>query len=317
MNLKIAKPQTEAQKSTRTTLDTIEVTPDLIKSWKLPPFQRPLRVNAKLILLSQEIKADDGVIPGVLTLGIIDKERYIVDGQHRREAFLMSECLVGYCDVGVLHFNDMAEMGDEFVRLNDSIVKMRPDDVLRGLEGSYPAMQRIRTRCKFVGYDHIRRGEKSPVLSMSSALRQWRGSATDVPKNGGESAGSIAKSFTNEDADELIGFLDCAFTAWTRDAANTRLWSGLNLSLCMWLYRRLVIGQWSAKSPKLTREMFTKCLMTVSASETYSDWLVGRTMNARDLGPAYKRVKDLFAGRLEKETGKKPSLPQPPWATAR
>jgi hypothetical protein len=315
MNLKIAKPQTEAQKSTRTTLDTIEVTPDVIKSWKLPPFQRPLRVNDKLIALSQMIKSDGGVIPGVITIGVLDKERYIVDGQHRREAFLMSECLTGYVDVRVLHFNDMGEMGDEFVSLNSQIVKMRPDDILRGLEGSYPSLLRIRKRCSFVGYDQIRRSERAPVLSMSSALRSWKGSATEVPKGGGEAAGTVARNLTVEDADELIGFLDCCFTAWGKDAANTRLWSALNLTLVMWMYRRMVITQWSPRSPKLTRDLFTKCLMTVSASETYVDWLVGRNLSQRDIAPAYTRLKAAFATRLEKELGKKPSLPQPPWAT--
>ena len=41
--IKILKPATEAEKATQTTLDTIELTPKIFATWKLPPFQRPLR----------------------------------------------------------------------------------------------------------------------------------------------------------------------------------------------------------------------------------------------------------------------------------
>lgn len=317
MNFKIVKPSTEAQKTTGTTLDTIELTPSLVRSWKLPPFQRPLRVNDKLLLLAQQIKREDGIIPGVMTLGVLDRERYLVDGQHRREAFLLSECIIGYADVRVLHFADMAEMGDEFVNLNSQIVKMRPDDILRGLEETYEPLRRLRRRCPFVGYDQIRRNEKAPVLSMSAALRSWVGSANEVPKAGGASAAQLARTFSIEDADAMIQFLDCAIGAWGREVANSRLWSNLNLCLCMWLYRRLVITPYSAKTQKIGRDTFTKCLMSVSASELYSDWLVGRNLSIRDLSPAYGRLKGIFAGRLEQETGKKPLLPQPAWSSGK
>lgn len=55
--------------------------------------------------------------------------------------------------------------------------------------------------------------------------------------------------------------------------------------------------------------------MSVAAAEAYSDWLVGRNLSIRDLSPAYGRLKGIFAGRLEQETGKKPLLPQPAWAS--
>lgn len=315
-NFKIVKPSTEAEKTTRTTLDTWDVTPDRMKSWKLPPFQRPLRVNAKVETVAQEIKQNDGVIPGTLTIGYLDKVIYLVDGQHRREAFYLSECIVGYCDVRICHFDTMAEMGDEFVRLNSSLVTMRPDDILRGLEATYEPLVKIRKRCPFVGYDQIRRNEKAPMLSMSTALRCWIGSSTEMPRNGGQSAALIARTFSMDDADTLIGFLDCVFQAWGREAANARLWSGLNITLCMWLYRRLCITPWGPKTPKLTREMFTKCMMSVAAAEMYVDWLLGRQLCSRDVAPAYGRLKGIIAARLESELGKKALLPQPPWATS-
>lgn len=320
MQLKIVKPSTEAERSTRTTLDTIEVTPDLMRSWKLPPFQRELRVNEKLMAIAQQVKGDDGVIPGVITLGVLNKERYIVDGQHRREAFMLSECLTGYCDVRVLHFDNMAEMGEEYVRLNSRIVNMKPDDIMRGLEESYPALAKIRRRCSFVGYGQIRRSERAPVLSMSALLRCWHGSGGETPKSGGASAIMLATSLTEESAEEATGFLELAFKAWGRDQAYVRLWGNLNLTLCMWLYRKVVLGSGLnnfSRTKRFTRDDFAKCMMSLSASTDYIDWLLGRNSMSRDNSPAYARIKAIFVKRIEAETGSKIVLPQPAWAVSK
>lgn len=314
MKLSIVKPTTAAQMSTQTTLDTIEVTPDLVRSWKVPPFQRPLRINDKVTLLAEQIKREGGVIPGVIVLGILNKERYLVDGQHRRESFLLSECIVGYVDIRVLHFSDMAEMGEEYVNLNSRLVNMRPDDVLRGLESTFEALGKIKKRCQFVGYDQIRRGDKSPVLSMSALLRCWTSSATEVPRAAG-SALALARTLSMEDADTCIDFLSLAYAAWGRDMVTSRLWANLNLTLCMWLYRRVVVASYSPNVPKITKDSFSKCLMSLAADATYPDWLLGRNNGQRDSSPAYKRIKEAFARRLEIETGKKPRLPQPAWAS--
>lgn len=129
---------TRAQKTTRTKLDTIVIDPGSVRAWKSPPFQRPLTINAKVKELALNIKQDDGVIPGVLTLGAIGKEVYLLDGQHRREAFLLSECPRGYADV---RYHDM---GEEFVNVNTPLVRLRPDDILRGLESSTQALLILR-----------------------------------------------------------------------------------------------------------------------------------------------------------------------------
>lgn len=316
MQLKIVKPSTEAERTTQTVLDTIEVTPDLVRSWKLPPFQRPLRVNDKLMSLSQQVKRDGGVVPGIITLGVLNKERWLIDGQHRREAFLISECIVGFADIRVCHFATMAEMGEEFVNLNSRIVQMRPDDILRGLEDSYPALSKIRKRCPYVGYDQIRRNEKGPVLSMSALLRCWYGSGGEVPKSGGLSSTSLATMLTSDDADTICEFLDIAIRAWGRDLAYSRLWGNLNLTICMWLYRRLVLSGVlsTSRSQQLSRDQFTKCMMSLSASD-YVDWLLGRNSTSRDNSPAYGRIKAIFAKRMEVELGKKILMPAPAWAS--
>jgi len=313
--LKIIKPSTEAERSTRTTLDTIEISPHEVKSWKVPPFQRPLRVNDKVRALAVTIKDDSGVIPGILTIGVLDKQRYILDGQHRREAFLISECLVGYVDVRIAHFDSMAEMGEEFVNLNSQLVRMRPDDILRGLEGTHAPVAKVRRRCPFVGYDMVRRGERSPMLSMSALLRCWFASAPEVPSAGGLTSVGILSRFTDEEADNVISFLDMAMHAWGRDVEYQRLWLNLNLTLTMWVYRRLVITPYSVRTQKITKDLFTKLLMSLSADSNYLDWLVGRQLRDRDRSPCYGRIRASFTGRLLAETGKKPSFPAPAWAS--
>ena len=316
-NLKIVKPHTPAQKTTQTTLDTWEVTYTKMKTWKIPQFQRALRVNAKVLELSEKIKVDGGVIPGVITIGVIDGDTYLVDGQHRREAFALSECGVGYCDVRVLHFTDLADMAQEFVDLNSKLVAFKPDDILKGLESSYETLSKIRKRCPYVGYDQIRRSATGPVVSMSSVCRSWFGSQTETPRNGGISAPQLGKTMTMEEADQLVKFLECAYSAWGREPNYSRLWLTLNLTLCMWLFRNLVITVYSPKSPRLSTEVFSKCLMSLSADSTYIDWLLGRGFNNRDLAPAYARIKTIFGRRIEQETGRKPLLPAPTWATSR
>ena len=46
-------------------------------------------------------------------------------------------------------------MGQEWVKLNTAIVRMTPDDVLRGLSGYVPSLQFISKHCDFVGYGSI------------------------------------------------------------------------------------------------------------------------------------------------------------------
>jgi hypothetical protein len=314
--LKIVKPTTEAERRTRTTTDTWLCTPAQLKELVLPPFQRALRVTAKVQEIAESIKVDQGIIPGVLTIGVLDGKRYLVDGQHRREAFFLSECKEGCVDVRITHFDSIAEMADEYVQLNSRIVNMKPDDILRGIETSYPNISKIRKACPFVGYDFVRRGEKTPLLSMSAVLRCWTGSAHEVPHSTG-SATSLATSLTDEERDHLIGFLGCAHGAWGNDPSFFGLYKNLNLMICMWLYRRMVITAYSTKIKLISKEQFAKCLMSVSAAGGYLDYLVNRSAGKASFGPTYDRLRNIFVGRLEHDTGKRPFMPSPQWGRSR
>jgi uncharacterized ParB-like nuclease family protein len=155
------KGAARAPVAARSSMETLVVTPDIVNQWRVPPFQRPIRVNDKVKALAKEI-ADGEVIPGVLTLGRIanDPHYYVVDGLHRTEAFRQAGIDEALVDCRVCTFTDMGQMADAFVDLNTALVKMRPDDVLRGLaelirlssacrlrfgRGSLPATRRRRT----------------------------------------------------------------------------------------------------------------------------------------------------------------------------
>lgn len=311
----------EAPKASQSRMDTLILDQDMVNQWRIPPFQRPLRINEKVRMVTEQMRSSQ-TIEGVVTLGkhTADQNLYIVDGQHRVEAFKLSGLKEAIADVRVCAFDSMSEMADEFVRLNSNLVKMRPDDILRGLESSTPALSAIRRSCEFIGYDQIRRGSSSPIVSMSALLRCWTAASNETPAtSGGLSAGALSQTIDQASQSNLIAFLSTAHSAWGRDPEYYRLWGNLNLTLCMWLWNRLVIDRDRSGSKRyvvLTVQDFKRCLMLVSAEGDYVEWLRGRNLTDRDRSPCYTRLKAIFSRRLTTDAkGKKPSLPSPAWAS--
>lgn len=306
-----------APRGVRSHMDTLELTPKGVRAWKRPPFQRELRVNDKVKKLVEEIQEAGGVLPGIITLGRFDNDTYLVDGQHRAEAFLMADLPVGYADVRMCDFDSLAEMSEEFVKLNSALVRMKNDDIIRGQEAMNPLIGAIRRRCPFIGYDGIRRGDQAKILlSMAVALRTWLGSA-NTPTNG--PASPVAVQMLTEDiVTKLSKFYTVCFEAWGRDKANYRLWSTLNIGILAWLWRRVVLGEGMApkgvrRATELTESQFRDCLMGLSADPLYCKWMVGRSMGERDRSPAYARIRDIFARRMG-GAGQKIRFPSDDWA---
>lgn len=317
--LKIVKPQTKPEKTTRSTVDTIMLTHDMPKHWPLAPFQRPIRVNDKLLGIVEDIKRDGGVLPGVLTFGVLDRTTYVVDGQHRIKAFELSEMAEGFADTRTVHFESMADMAEEFVNLNSKIVTFRPDDILRGLEQSYPALLRIRKECAFVGYDMVRRNAYAPILSMATVLRTWAAATAEVPVPGSSSATERAKSLTEDEAEKCARYLNICFKAWGRDPEYSRLWGTLNLGICGWLYRRVVLGDGFTSTKRhirLSGDEYGKAIMGLSTGDDYMSWLVGRGLVDRDRAPAFNRIKAIIGRRINRGGEKRIMFPQPEWATS-
>lgn len=324
-NVVALKGTREAPRVLQSKMDTIIFSPEEVMNWLIPPMQRPLRVNDKVRSMAEEMKHNGGIISGVLTLGQIkgDKVRmWIVDGQHRIEAFKISCLTEAIADVRIVTFEDMGEMAQEFVNLNSSLVKMRPDDILRGLEPTYPVLRKLRECCPWIGYDNIRRNPSSPTLSMSAMLRCWFGSNAETPINNslGLSTQQMVLALTNNGLGDLIGYLNTARAAWGGDLENGRLWGNLNLTMTMWIWRRLVLAQ---RDPRLrtvylTVDQFKKCMMSLAADHDYSDWLQGRQMHERDRSPCYARIRAIFTRRLKADdrSGEPAKIKflQPAWA---
>jgi hypothetical protein len=310
-----ARELPRSKRSVAKRMDTIMITVPTIKSWKLPPFQRPLKVNDKVKEVAEELKSNGGVIPGVLTLGELGRETYLIDGQHRIEAYILSELPEGIADVRIGQYQDMGEMAEEFIELNGSIVKMKPDDVLRGLENVMQPLRTVRKACPFIGYDFIRRGPANALISMSAALRCWFGSVPEVPVSGTASAATLAREMKDEDADQMITYFKAIRQAFGSDPEYWGLWRNLNVAVCAWLWRRTVLNQYSTKSIRLTATQFQECATGLSADSQYLTWLVGRQITDRDRSPCYSRVKGIFQSRLKEKLGRVPHFPSPPWTS--
>ncbi len=309
----IQRPKTIEEKSTKTTVDTIMFTLKELESWVVPHFQRPVKVNSKVEELAKQIAADGGVLPGVICFGYLGKEKYLLDGQQRRQAFLISGKEEGFADIRNCFFKTESEMSDEFVRLNSHLVNMTPDDILRGMEPRLKVLQLIREGCPFVGYDFIRRGNRAPILSMSVLIRCWSASLSEVPANRGSSA-KMAEQLTDQDGIDIVRLLKLAFSAWGPDLEYSRLWTAANLTMVCWIYRRIVLSTYSSKTQRFDDNDFGRCLMALSSDPVYIDWLQNRRVGERDRAPLYGRMKMIFTNRYYADTGKKANLPAPAWA---
>lgn len=315
--MRLVKPTSPMEKVTNTVVDTKEITPKLIAAWKSPPFQRDMRFTPRVQEVSDEIRANGGVVSGIITLGVLEEVIYIIDGQHRLAAFLATGLLLGYADVRTHWFDEMGAMATEYVRLNSRLVQLRPDDILRGMEPSSEVLQRIRRKCPFIGYDMVRRSQRGPVVSMSLFVRTWQGTKNETPAAG--SAVNALNAMDEAETSAAIEFAGLCFEAWRRDVEHGRLWSMANLTLCAWLYRRIVLGERmtsNSRTARFTKDEFRKCLMALAADPLYLDYLVGRNPSDRDRAPTYARIKTLFQTRYHTDTGKKVRLPSPAWAHA-
>jgi hypothetical protein len=312
----MTQAKTKPHKATKSTLDIHLFTRASVKLWKAPPFQRPLKENDKVLEIAAEVQ-ETQIIPGVITLGKLDDDIYLIDGQHRVHAYTLSEVDEAYGDVRTLFVESMSELAEEFVRLNQHIVVFKSDDVLRGLEGSNSHLAKIRKLCPYIGYDQIQRGDRSPMISMSQALRSWFLSSPETPGSG--ALGSVAKladRLNDDEVSAITSYFQTVFTAWGRDKEYGILWKNLNNTLVAWLYRRTVIGQYSTATTRILRDQFVKCCMSLTSENNYLDWLKAKVLNERNRAPAYNRIKRLFAKRIKEDIDVAPRLPTPVWSNS-
>jgi hypothetical protein len=309
----------------RTRMETRIVYPEEVTNWLLGSFQRDLRPNKKVRAYADKLKGEwGGVMKGIITLGKLINDpkdtTWIVDGQHRIHAFKLSEldeCLV---DIQTRWFETRAEMAAAYKELNSTLVRQTPDDNLRAMEETVNGLHLIRTSCPAVGYGNVRRPGNKHMISMSALLRCWAISRSETPGASSQvPAEDLAIALTDVDVRCIIQFMDMASEAWGTDREYHRLWLQLNMSLCMWLYRRLVVdrNRTGKRRVVLGEDEFRRCLMRLSSTHMYVDWLAGRTMHERERAPAYYRICDAFMVSLRADGIARPILPRPEWAMGR
>lgn len=307
-----AKPKTVLEAMAPTAMQRI--TPELAATWLKPDFQRPVINTKKVNEFAEELKHNGGKLSGVIILGLLDGKLYKVDAQHRLMSFKLSGLLECWGYVVVMQFDSMGAMGEEYTRLSDALNRQKPDDVLRAKEGSNTALALLRELCPFIGYGNAHASGKI-TLSMSKAIRTWFSARPATPRSGGVSARDMAKIITAEDAEVAAGFFQACFRAWGKKPDYMRLWGTLNMTVCAWLYQRVVLGDVQGYSTdRLSSNQFKRCLMTLSADPDFSDWLQRRTLSDHERGHCYNTVKRLMLRRVKDDTGKKIVLPQPAWA---
>jgi hypothetical protein len=209
-------------------------------------------------------------------------------------------------------------MAKDFTELNDSLVRMRKDDILRAAMENSPALRRIIEQCPFVGFENVRRAtSRSKLVSMSAVLNCWVGSAAETPTSSG---GTI--DLPDDEVANLCVFLNLCEAAWGHDPENDGLWRNLNLMMCMWMFRRLVLKVPTGIGKKLTHftmpaDQFKRCLSGLANNKPYNDdFLIGRGTHERDRAPCYRRLKELFTRRLhiDSHTNRKIRFPKPAWS---
>jgi hypothetical protein len=314
-----AKPKTDSAPVIafeKTQMETKLLSLEEMDSWVLPPFQRDEVQTKKVIEFAELLKQNGGMISGVIHLGLLrgsTSPLYLVDGQQRRSACHLSGVDVFIADTSVKLYDSMVEMAEDFKRVNSRLVPLKPDDLLRACEVTHEPLAHLRRDCPFVGYGNIRRQERSPVLSMSAALKSWFGSGLPTPGTTGQAI-MLLDQLSDTQRQMLTVFLLMAYHAWGTDKSNSRLWSNPNITMCMYLYRKLMLEP-NNRRAAVSGEIFGKCLMGVSANSSYYEWLQGRHLTERDRSPAYKRLRSIFAERLTQEYGggKLFRMPSPDW----
>jgi hypothetical protein len=315
-----AKPEAAPSRQfEKTQMETKLLSLDEMFRWKLPPFQREERQTQKVLEFAEELKCNGGMVSGTILLGMLRGQEdtvYLVDGQQRRHGCEISTMEEFIADISLKTYDSMADMAEDFKRANGRLVPFKPDDLLRAYEVTHVHLKQLHDDCPFIGYVNIRRNDdKGAVLSMSCALRCWFGSALVTPALQNQAV-TLLDQLDESQRQCMTIFLRTAHNAWGTDRSYGRLWANLNLLMTMYLYRKLVLDPVpSARRVPLPIEMFRKCLMSVSADGSYSDWLQGRNVGERDRAPCYRRLKTIFAQRLLREyNGKIFKMPKPDWS---
>jgi hypothetical protein len=295
------------------------ITREAISAWVRPPFQRTVSNSKGLRKAANQIR-QDGWLPAVIYLGILDGKTYLVDGHHRIQAFIASgiekmivPVIVRYYENGIRGLRDMCQ---DFVLHSRHIRNPTASDMLRALEGVNDHIKKIRAECPFVGYEKFWKGEDSPILPMAHVVRIVVASRIETLGTGTGNAVDRTETLTGAETHRVISFLNSARQAWGCGIETKYLWSPINLILCFWFFQRMVKGPGiKEKQASLTAAQFHNCLHALGTNKAYLNLLIsnrGRQLHIPEVRvPLCKEVMVTFKKRLKGEGTNQYYMPTP------
>ena len=298
------------------------LTREEVESWRKPAFQREVSCTHAFYELVEQIN-ERGFIASALTLGVWGGAFYKVDGNHRIMAFLASDrkeilapvIIRQYADGGV----GFIRMCEDFIEISKHIKTPTADNLLKALEGVERHVKLIRKSCPFIGYAHLWKNSSAPVVNMSRVIRSLIISKQEMPGSGftGGSAVELAKALTPEETHCLISFMRAAFKAWGRDKEFRPMWNALNLTICLWFFRRMSKGElFCGRGTPISVAHFSQCLLALSLNPRYLTLISqkGRRIHAPETrNPICRELMKTFEQKLDAEGLTDVPLPKPNW----
>lgn len=306
----------------------IKLTPDVIKSWLTPYWQRPVRFNAKGRQLTEDIKLTRK-LDSVMIVGVVKKRNgkfdlYLVDGHHRKAAFLRSGAPYMDIDVKFVYVDKVEELSPLYLNCQEQITKSTANDNLQGLAVTNEVLQHIKSKCEFITYEGVRLGTIAHSINMSTVVQIWYDSMLDPPKKNtltpSVSITELAKKLTVDDADHIVQFMTLCRDNFEFKKLSSGLWLHINLVLCLWLFRVLVLREvWEGgevyKVKHLTPRQFGVGLLGLKNDKYYLTLMRKKLNSSVDRKEAYQSIAKLFASNLRScGVVSNPKLPRPQWA---
>lgn len=299
------------------------LTQEVFESWDSPPFQRPVSVGKNVAKASLTMQ-DTGCIMTAIYLGVWEGKTYIVDGQHRRVAFIGSGLDRVVAPVITKYYKDdtpgLLEMCEDFLLIQAHIKNPTANDKLRALEPMSSGLQKIRKECPFVGYGGFRCNKNSPIVSMAQVIRSMVTSGQEELGSPAKSAVVHAREMTLHEANSLTIFLKLAFEAWGRDKEHKPLWTPMNMSLCLWFFRRMLKAPSPNKDSKgdVTQQQFSNIFFELLSNRRYRSLLQansgGRLGDPEVRNPVLKELMRAIKRSLKRDKVRDYYMPDPSWA---
>jgi hypothetical protein len=202
-----------------------------------------------------------------------------VDCNHRVRAFEKSGLPAIRVNIHYIRFDSEEEEVEAYRQKQYQLKRSTPNDRLKVVARTHQPLQRIAELCNFVTFDKACAGQAGKLVTMSTVVQVYEWSKTNPPRSRSVSSiEDLAKTLTAEDAAQIVEFLLLCREYF--EVKNPSLWKVSNLTLCLWLYRRLIWREevedtrWS----RMTSQEFGSGLGALS-NTTYAGRITNKTLS--------------------------------------